>query len=746
MMSRSGDRFRAVVLTVSAAVWGMGVAVAAMPLLRRPAPPGQLPGWATANGIDAAGPFRATLLLIALPFLFALAGPFLARLFDPARAERWAYVTAIAGLLGGAWLTRIPATLLETALIPAAIVLVAAILRGFDARFSRRDVLLIPTIFPVYFALLDLTPKELTILPVAVLLVLATRLAAARITTEPSQAFALAPLAMVFQSIYVDSATRHSGWPPLLFALLSPLVLAALFRGQGERMQRIVRRVVGWAIFPLAILLYLGTLWNPGGQTAHSIDFFEHGHSLTPASEMMRGELPFRDFVPGHGLGEDGLVDLVAMKVKGETAGDILEARLLFSTFNAVAIYAAATAATGSPELGYLSALLATTMIGSGPTFTRSVFAYLAIAFLVAAIRRRDRRLFAGAGVMTAAQILHSIDFGFFTLVTLTVSIFLASRSWRGRGVASLWSAAGLAVVGIPVAIVFGAFGILDDFLRVTLLETPPLAAAYTTGFPDLTGVVPKPWSFPEVLGALLQNSALPLLAWPLIVVATATIVPFATRRTAPLIVIGSFIAIVALSYAERKHIYFVHALPIFLVVAAALLWRAARPWSIALITVIAIAANVTPHLGLVTMLRTAEKPLDPTRVDLWESPRARHALFTADDAQRFRFIRDWMNANLRPDETFFDFSDMSLLYFLMNRDMPVRQYEVAFYETPELQQEVIRRLETNPKVRAAVISFNGFAVDGISGPTRAPMVWKYLQARFRPAYENNGIVIWIRK
>jgi hypothetical protein len=34
---------------------------------------------------------------------------------------------------------------------------------------------------------------------------------------------------------------------------------------------------------------------------------------------------------------------------------------------------------------------------------------------------------------------------------------------------------------------------------------------------------------------------------------------------------------------------------------------------------------------------------------------------------------------------------------------------------------------------------------DGVANRDRAPLVWRYLQSNFRPAFAENGVVIWRR-
>jgi hypothetical protein len=106
------------------------------------------------------------------------------------------------------------------------------------------------------------------------------------------------------------------------------------------------------------------------------------------------------------------------------------------------------------------------------------------------------------------------------------------------------------------------------------------------------------------------------------------------------------------------------------------------------------------------------------------------------------------VQGQLRPGETFYDFANVAILYFLFDRSCPVRQYEVPFYESEEAQREVIARLERDRSVRAVLISFppsGGMSIDNVPNAVRAPLVWRWVQQRFRPAYERDGVVFWLR-
>ena len=70
------------------------------------------------------------------------------------------------------------------------------------------------------------------------------------------------------------------------------------------------------------------------------------------------------------------------------------------------------------------------------------------------------------------------------------------------------------------------------------------------------------------------------------------------------------------------------------------------------------------------------------------------------------------------------------------------------FYQSEERQREVIARLEGNRKVTAAFIPIEAGqgAFDGVASWDRAPLVWRYLQENFEPAFQEGRVSIWRRK
>ena len=101
------------------------------------------------------------------------------------------------------------------------------------------------------------------------------------------------------------------------------------------------------------------------------------------------------------------------------------------------------------------------------------------------------------------------------------------------------------------------------------------------------------------------------------------------------------------------------------------------------------------------------------------------------------------------PNDTYFDFTNRGLSYFLLDKEMPVRQIEVAYYESEERQREVIDRIARNPRIVAAMVPApegDQSGVDMVSNTIRAPLVWKYLQENFEPDFAEGPVVFWKRR
>jgi hypothetical protein len=209
----------------------------------------------------------------------------------------------------------------------------------------------------------------------------------------------------------------------------------------------------------------------------------------------------------------------------------------------------------------------------------------------------------------------------------------------------------------------------------------------------------------------------------------------------------GVWTVFTGVSYAERHHMRFGMFAAIAILFVIDRLLRRGNMMAIAAVAAAVSLAAPTTHMAVVGWMRTSRGPIEPGWRELETLPRARGALMHENDIAVVESMRRYLSLSLKPDETFFEFGNHSILYFLLRRDCPIREYEVPFYESEAQQREVIRRLEANPKVRAAFVpTTSRFMIDGIPNSTRAPLVWEYLQTHFEPDFEEGQVVMWRRK
>jgi hypothetical protein len=253
----------------------------------------------------------------------------------------------------------------------------------------------------------------------------------------------------------------------------------------------------------------------------------------------------------------------------------------------------------------------------------------------------------------------------------------------------------------------------------------------------------------PDVLAVFLDRGSWLYLLW--IVVLLFFVAAVSARRTSRRVdvmtVFAAFVVICFVSYAERHHLHFQYAVPSLL---AGMLFALRRSrLGLAATILLAVIAQPTTHLGIVAWLRHSHGPVDTTVRELTDPPRARGALFANDEATLITSAQKYISTHLNPEETFVDFTNRGILYYLTDRDCPLRQLEVAFYEPESRQREVIAAIDRNPRIRAALVPLldsDDTGVDGVTNPTRAPLVWHYLQEHFEPDFQEGKIVFWRRK
>jgi hypothetical protein len=725
---------RELVVSGAFAVWGLAIAIALISVWTRPAPPGQLPGLATALNFDAHGSFRWVAGLALLPILLPFVLRPVARRLTLGRA--WARNSVIAATLVTLWIVTTYRHV-GWAIVPNAIVIIVCVLlRDRDLRFTRADGILFLVFLTSYLSFIDIAriPVNFSVL-LAALLVFVLRIVVGLIPSpvSPALAFLAAPLGLILQTSFFARDQRYFGWHALAVVIVTPLILRLIAGADSRRW----RRIIIFAVYPIALYAYTNAMSLTTAEGKPRNNFFEDGHFLLPASEYLSGERPYRDTLPAHGLIEDGGFDWLAMKISGASLDSSLKTRFIVGNLGIVALYALAFAVTGSAE-GALFAAMLSVMTGSYTMQVRLVTMLVPLALMTAAVRWRRPQLLAAAGFATVVCCATSLDYGFFTLVTLIIAV-VRNGGWKHALV-------GISAAAIPLFLGFAIFGIFDDFFRGTFLETPTAATAYTL---QLFSPPERMQPFPDVLTALLDREVFGYLFWCAMAVTCGVMItrPARGRRLEPLFLLVFWSVVSVIAYAERHHIRFGMLAAVVIVFVILRLLRQRSALAIPAIAAAIALASPSTHMAVVGWMRTSRGPVEAKWTELTTVPRARGALMHERDINVVESVRRYISLSMQPDETFFDFSNHGILYFLLRRDCPIREYEVAFYESESQQREVIRRLEANPKVRAAFVpTAPRFTIDGVPNATRAPLVWEYLQTHFEPDFEEGEVVMWRRK
>lgn len=750
---------RANLLSFFAAVYGLAIAIGAYPLWLRPAPPGQPPGYMTSIHLDAHASFRFFASVVLLVLGVPLAARRIIDLLTRADTRAWARNGTVATVLVALWYASITRNLLWTLLPSAAAVAACVLLRRLDARFSRRDAILLPTIGAVLIALIDSTgfSVEQSLLA-AVVIVFAIRLIIVLLRRKdglrPALCFAFAPLGVMLQSHFFARDQRYAGWPALLIAIVTPFVLRLLVRDTPAARRRL-RVAIVFAVYPLASYGYASATSLFTAEARPRVDFFEDSDHLAPANELLRGEKPYRDIVPLHGLIQDALLDEVMLWHGPVRIGTVLKARTTLAPLAAIAAYALAAGAAGSPDVAMFS-VFGAALFGYSMPSVRFLPLIAAVAVAVFALRRRSRVLLGISAAVAVIAFLMSVDFGGYAAATVLIAalMFGGGRAERLGAVAA--AAAGGFAAFTVAAVAMLAGGYFVDFVRVTLFEVLSLRPMYVlTPFTPPAGF-DRP--FPEMLASIFEPRVILYFVWIITLLMLGAVAArgirsrgLRRRQVEAVALLGASVVVIGISYAARHHLYFEFA-AIPLVIAA--IWTMLRARSSAprllggtCIALLMVIAAITSHISVVAIVRHARGPMDPA----WREvglPRAQGALFRDKDIAVIDTVYRYASAHLHgPDDTFFDFTNRGVLYFLLDRNVPVRQIQPAEYETEERQREVIALIANNPWVKFAIVpTAPDQGIDNVGNETRAPLVWKYLQDHFEPDFREGAVEIWKRR
>lgn len=684
----------------STALFGFALGLALSPRLQLAAGPDDLLSAFSKAGFSPRGLVLQFGLAVALTALFAILGDKVARVLAP---FRWAAVLYCGALLLAPVSLMYWGNLRHVLLMGGAAAAVVA-LRKRDPQFTRWDAVLVPTILSCYFAFLELGFGRT---PLAALLRAIIAVFAIRMLVRSAEAMMASPLALLLQP----------GW---LASPVGPIAALLVIFGAPLLLARMRWRIPATIVFPIVVFIYpLAVLRVP---TPTAANFFEDSHNVPVATEMLRGELPYRDIVPVHGLVTDGLLDYAAMKSGVRSLRTILQLRLVFGILSAVSIYFLAYAATGRPDIGLVVAFVTFSLFPGSTLWMRPAFSLFALAAMAAGTRLRNKRWFIAAGALTVLAYFVSVDYGVYAAAA---GVFAAFRSRALRELAI-----GVLGVFVPALIVFALFGIADDFVRSNLFE---IFGGQGAGF-MYPVELPEALRSPALMHRLANGFA--AIAWVIALVTSCVALarsPLRARRSDAPWLIGVWMVVAAAAFLRRGNYQYEPAVLPFVAASCWMLSRYARTLAIVAVAMVVLIADPFRHL-LEVVPSLAQHQLGD--------------VFDPVTATSINTARRFTSASLKPDETFVDFANAALLYSMLNRDLPLRHIGVTSYQSLEAQRDVIATLERNTKVRAALLAFPGSSqnIDGITNAERAPLVYAWLQRNFTPAFDENGVVFWVRQ
>src|SRR5436190_727422 len=591
-------------------------------------------------------------------------------------------------------------------------------------------------------------------------------------------------------------------WMPLIHArtitAITIAVIAILaFLIRKPLAPRATWNLAAYLIFP--VLIYLVS-YASTAQGSQWVDLFHRGEAIGPASDYLRGKVPFRDVFALHGMLEDGLLDAWLMDLFGRSLDVHIARTAIIGAFLGVSLWFLGVVVFDSIPL----ALFCVAM-GSWTTVenNRTLFQVAAVALFWNAVRRRSRASAIFAGVFAGIAIFFSYDIGLYTIAgAIAASLLLWIAAKRaplaknsgaapasGAGTrddpaaeaaaAPLFFAIGVLLGAAPFVIYLAIRGALDDFAVTSFVVIPRIIdATWALPFPDLVSTFRRDLNLHTLADFVLMEKFHLILSPLTIAVALVYFIQRwsgarlrrafgreARQKRAPLdqldyalLVLTVFAAITqrtAFGRAEFRHQYFAAFLigPI-LILLALIAFRALRDvWregdSNVRVFLAALAAAIVPAIAVLFWIpdlinvRLNDLVAYTTRVQHLkvDDPLAEEVRWRIHD------VTEEVKALTPRGEPIFDFSNQPAFYFFTNRPNPTRFYQVPILSPREFQAETIGALErAKPKViiRKSPEHYDQF--DGVPNELRAQAVAAYIRDVYEFHKTTRGIELWTRR
>jgi len=529
-------------------------------------------------------------------------------------------------------------------------------------------------------------------------------------------------------------------------------ITVAFFTKTSESSSRI-RAVTVYAVIPL--LLYCLSYASLASFNQW-VDLFHRGESLGPASDYLRGKIPYRDVFILHGLMHDGMLDAWLMELFGRSA-EVSMAR--FAIFGSLA----------SPALWYLAMALFNSIplaivvmfFGSLTTIDneRILFEIATLTLLVAGLRGRARPLLVFlAGIPAGIALFYSFDIGLYCVGGGVLFLLFQKPRW----VAAAFIA-GVAAGAAPFVIYLAFRGALGAFVENSFIVIPRIIdAVWSVPFPDLTSQFRQDLSL-RTISDFLFSERVRFILNPLVIgIAMIVLLHGAIRKRrhpldTALLALTSFALLTqrsALGRVDFSHQTFSAFLigPIILVLILRLIDSVRESWQSRDRTVqaflvgagaLAFAAFFTA-MWIPDILNLRLNDLigyGPRTTKTIRDPLAREI------EDRIGSVGFHVAELSPPGSPIFDFSNQPAFYFFFDRPNPTRFYQIPIMSPREFQRQAIVDLErAKPPlvIRRSPQDFDIF--DGIDNVVRAQAVARYIDDHYNYVRTVTGVELWKRK
>ena len=529
------------------------------------------------------------------------------------------------------------------------------------------------------------------------------------------------------------------------------IAIAVALRSERVESPETIRRIVAYVVVPL--LLYCASYASLASLTQW-LDLFHRGESLGPASDYLRGKVPYRDVFVLHGLLHDGQLDAWLMQLFGRELSVSTARFAILGSFASPALWYLGMAIFNSMPLA-----AAVMFLGVLTTIDneRIFFEIAALALLIAGARRQRALLVALSGLVSGIALFYSFDIGLYCIAGTALFFLCGGQAPR------LSYLLGLAAGTTPFLIYLAVRGAIGAFFETSFIVVPRIIdAVWSLPFPDLSTTFRQNLSLRTISDFLLAEHFRYVLN-PLVI--AISIVVLIQRRIqkrrewldTALLALTAFAIPTqrsALGRADFPHQYFSAFLigPMVLILIVMLVRQAAETWR----------TGERAAQAFLLAAAAAMLPLFFTALWIPDILNLRLNDLIAYVPRTKRIVQDALarevegrvgSVSFHVDEIaprgapVFDFSNQPAFYFFLDRPNPTRFYQVPIMSPPDLQREAIVALErARPPVviRRSPQDFDIF--DGIDNVVRAQGVARYIDDHYSYYRTLMGVELWRRK